>query len=357
MRRGYLKSRFPGKNPNYQEKIHLSMDQERYIRQISLKYIGKKGQERISSASAVIIGCGGLGSNSADLLVRAGIGKVVLVDRDIVEKSDLHRQRYTVDDLGMPKPEALANHLERINPDVRIEPVCADFNPSNALDITRSGSILLDGTDNMYTRFIINDSSFNLGIPWVYGGAVGVEGMCSLFLPPGACFRCLFPVPPPEGSLDTCVRSGVLSSLVTLISSLEVTLAIQWILGKGMEGELISFNIWNRELHRVQFTRRKGCTCCSKKRYEFLEKKGKRHTILCGGKAIQILPERKIEIDLRSLGETLKKEGKVSSTGHACRVELRDGVSLTIFRDGRAIITGTTRVSKAKSLYSIYVGD
>jgi adenylyltransferase/sulfurtransferase len=251
------------------------MASERYARQEKLKRIGKVGQRKICGSKVVIIGCGALGSSSADLLVRAGVGDVVLVDRDVVDLVNIHRQRYYEDDIGEPKAEALARHLEMVNSDADITPMSVDFNPLNAEGIVKRGDIVLDGCDNMETRYVINDAAFKNGIPWVYGGAVGTEGMCAVFVPPKPCFRCLFPNPPPVGSLETCTTIGILNTLPAAIASEQVTLIIRHILGERRAGELISFDIWSMHLQRISFRQRKGCECCTKKSYEFL---GPRHS-------------------------------------------------------------------------------
>jgi len=246
------------------------MAQDRYARQISLKQIGRKGQERIRRSRAVVVGCGALGSSSADLLARAGVGELVLVDRDVVDLVNLHRQRYYEGDVGRPKAEALSDHIQKVNSSVKVTPLSVEFGPKNAVKIARRGDIILDGCDNMETRFVINDAAFKLGIPWVYGGAVGVEGMCALFASPKPCFRCLFRRPPRPGSLDTCAEVGIINTLPATIAAMQVTMAVRWLLGDGGTGELASFDIWDRAVQKVSFRQRKGCECCAKRRYEFL---------------------------------------------------------------------------------------
>lgn len=246
------------------------MSSSRYARQEALDKIGKVGQRKIRKASVVIVGCGALGSSSADLLARAGVGELVLVDRDVVDLVNIHRQRYYERDIGAPKVEALARHLRGVNSEVKITTMHICFDPQNAEEIVRMGDIVLDGCDNMETRFVINDAAFKRSVPWVYGGAVGVEGLCALFVPPSPCFRCLFPSPPPPGSLDTCARVGILNTLPAAIATKEVTFVLRYILGERRSGELVSFDAWNMSITKVPFKQRKGCECCARKRYDFL---------------------------------------------------------------------------------------
>jgi adenylyltransferase/sulfurtransferase len=246
------------------------MSSSRYARQEALDKIGKAGQRKIRKASVVIVGCGALGSSSADLLARAGVEELVLVDRDVVDLVNIHRQRYYERDIGAPKVEALARHLRDVNSEVWITPMHVSFDARNAEEIVKKGDLVLDGCDNMETRFLINDAAFKCSVPWVYSGAVGVEGLCALFVPPSPCFRCLFPSPPPPGSLDTCARVGILNTLPASIATKEVTLALQYILGERRRGELISFDAWNLSITKVPFRQRKGCECCAMKRYDFL---------------------------------------------------------------------------------------
>ena len=270
MRIGCLVNSCPGKNPNYIHTIRSQMSSGRYARQEALDRIGKEGQRKIRGSSVVIVGCGALGSSSADLLARAGIGELVLVDHDVVDLVNIHRQRYYERNVGTPKVEALAEHLRGVNSEVRIKPFYTSFSPKNAEEMVKKGDIVLDGCDNMETRFVINDAAFKSSIPWVYGGAVGVEGLFALFVPPKPCFRCLFPSPPPPGSLDTCARVGILNTLPAAIATKEVTFVLQYILGERRTGQLISFNAWNMELTKVPFKQRKNCGCCGKKSYDFL---------------------------------------------------------------------------------------
>jgi adenylyltransferase/sulfurtransferase len=183
---------------------------------------------------------------------------------------NIHRQRYYEGDVGRPKAEALADHIRKVNSDVKVTPLSVEFGPKNAEKIARIGDLILDGCDNMETRFVINDAAFKLGIPWVYGGAVGVEGMCALFAPPKPCFRCLFRKPPKAGSLDTCSDVGIINTLPASIAAMQVTMAIRWLLGDSGVGELTSLDMWGQVVQKVSFRQRKGCECCAKRRFEFL---------------------------------------------------------------------------------------
>jgi len=336
--------------------------QDRYCRQSLLPEIGTGGQRRLRKSRAVIVGLGAMGSCVANNLVRAGIGQVVLIDRDLVELHNLQRQiLYTEEDLDRPKAVAAAEILRKINTSVVIESHTKDFNISNAGSLICGADVVLDGTDNLQTRFLINDVCIKLGIPWVYAGAVGTGGMVMPILPDqGPCFRCLVPSMPGPGVLQTCDIAGVLNTIPSLIASLECTLAYQIITGQQEAGDGISYLVhvdaWRQTFDRMIVNQRADCPCCREGRFEFLEAVSPEMiTSLCGRDAIQITPSTQMEISLAELEARLSRLGEVRLTPYM--LTFRSGrEEFSIFRDGRAIIKGTKDEATARSLYARYIG-
>lgn len=332
---------------------------ERYSRQILLGEIGEKGQEKLSNSSIAVVGLGALGSTIANNLVRAGVGKIKLVDRDIVEIHNLHRQLlFDEGDIKKPKVVAAFEKLNKINSDVQIEPILKDLNFSNVESTIRNADIVLDGTDNMETRFLINDACVKNHIPWVYGGAVSTYGM-SMNIIPGKtpCFRCLLPFIQKAGALPTCDTIGVLGAIPVIIGSIESVEAIKILLGKrSINKNLIIYDVWSHNFRSMSISRNKNCKCCGKHDFEFLNvKKRSLVTALCGKKIVQITPIEKGEISFENLSKKLGKVGSVKKTEFALMFKLPK-FEITIFRDGRAMIKGTDNESLAKSLYAKYIG-
>lgn len=335
---------------------------DRYCRQVLLPEIGTGGQQKLKESRAVIVGLGALGSAVANALVRAGIGHVVLVDRDIVELHNLQRQiLYTEEDLNRPKADAAAELLHRINASVEIETHTKDLNVSNAEKILAGADIVLDGTDNLQTRFLMNDVCVKEGIPWIYAGAVGTSGMVMPILPGKTpCFRCLVPSLPGPGLLQTCDIAGVLNTIPALIATLESTLAYQILTGQfeAREGtsHLVHVDVWRQTFDRIEVGKRADCPCCGKGRLDFLDKVSREMiTSLCGRDAIQITPASPLEISLEELEERLLRLGDVRRT--PSMLTFRSGPEeISVFRDGRAIIKGTKDEAMARSVYARYIG-
>lgn len=345
----------------------------RYHRQMLLRGIGEAGQERLLGSRAVVVGCGALGTVSAELLVRAGVGTVSIVDRDVVELTNLQRQvLFDERDAreGLPKAEAAARKLMTINSGVRVEAVVADFGHRNAEKLCAGAGVILDGTDNFETRYLLNDVAVKLGVPLVYAGAVGTEGMSMTILPGETpCLRCVFEEPPDAGSVATCDTAGVLGPVTAMIASVQAAEAIKVLLGKTAEvgRALVAVDLWANTWRRVDLTnaRREDCVACVQRRFEFLD--GERVTSaakLCGRGSVQVNPPTVgARVDLEALGKRLGAHGEAEVTRFfvkaalsAERGEEEGCVELTVFPDGRAIVKGTTAIERAKGIYAKYVG-
>ena len=331
---------------------------ERYSRQILFSGIGETGQRRLLDAHAVVIGCGALGSFQAGALARAGIGRLRIVDRDYVELSNLQRQ-WLFDEadaeLGLPKAAAAARKLAAINHEVHIEPVIADLTAANAEEIFEGVQLILDGTDNFETRYLINDFCVSGGTPWIYGAAVGSYGITMPVVPgETACLRCVYP-DPPSGSQPTCETAGVLGPITALVASLQVSEAIKIICGTAPSRKITTVDVWSGEIRQVaEPGPREDCPACARREFPYLTGQNRTPISLCGRDAVQI-HERARPLDLRELAERLAPLGPVRSNDFALRFDAPP-YNLTIFPDGRAIIKGTTDVGVARSLYARYIG-
>ncbi len=338
----------------------------RYSRQIILKNISKRGQEQLSDSKITIIGLGALGSAIANNLVRAGIGTVRLVDRDVVEMDNLHRQLlYSEDMLGEPKAMAAVSILERINPDVELIPIVKDVNFSTIELIISDSGLILDGTDNLETRFLINDFSIRNNVPWIYGGVIGTQGMTMNILTPvdqsRPCFRCLVPELPGAGALPTCDTFGILNTIPIIIGSIQSTEAIKYLLNsKDLNTNLIFYDVWLNEIRQLEIPKNKSCKCCVQHDYELLNiKKRTVVTSLCGRDSVQITPIKVSnagESYLKELRKKLSTVGRVKATTHAIEFKVQK-YKVTIFSDGRVLIKGTSDDNIAKSLYTKYIGN
>jgi molybdopterin/thiamine biosynthesis adenylyltransferase len=334
-------------------------DKERYSRQILFHGIGEAGQQRLLDARVVVVGCGALGSFEAGALARAGVGYLRIIDRDYVELSNLQRQ-WLFDqcdvEQALPKSMAAARQLAAINSDIRIEPVVADLTPANADELLGESDLILDGTDNFETRYLINDYSVSRARPWVYGAAVGSYGI-SMAVVPGktACLRCIYPDPPP-GAQPTCETAGVLGSLTALVASLQVSEAIKILCGAEPSRKITTVDVWTGEIRQIsQPGPDPQCPACGLRQFPYLNGEHRAPVSLCGRNAVQI-HERARPLDLRELAERLAPLGLVRANEFALRFEIPPYL-LTIFPDGRAIVKGTTEVGVARSLYARYIGS
>jgi molybdopterin-synthase adenylyltransferase len=342
-------------------------ERERYSRQMILEQIGEEGQERLLEGFIVIIGVGALGTTIANTLVRSGVGRILIVDRDLVELSNLQRQLlFTEEDVGKPKATAAADRLRMINSSTEVEAIVDDVHYANVEEIIKGADIVIDGTDNMETRFLLNDACVKHGIPWIYGGAVGSYGMTMNILPGTTpCLKCIISNLPDAGALATCDTVGVLTAIPTIIGSIQATEAMKILIRGGekeideatpMNQDLLVWDIWRHSYQNMEVKRHPGCSCCVKKEFDFLNA-GRREIItsLCGTNSVQITPVEKGRFRFQDLVERMDRvEG--AETNEICVKIRTNGFELVIFRTGRLIVHGTKDKNIAKSLYAKYVG-
>ena len=334
---------------------------ERYSRQILFPEIGEAGQERLLSAHVAIVGCGALGSFQAGALARAGTGILTIIDRDYVEPSNLQRQ-WLFDEAdaaqSLPKAVAAERCLRKVNSEIQVNGIVNDLTPSNVDELLARADLILDGTDNFETRYLLNDYSVSRGIPWIYGAAVASYGLVMPVLPGrSACLRCVYP-DPPGGSQPTCDTAGVLNVITAAVASLQVADALQILCGRSeqLRPHITTIDVWNGSIRRLnQPPRDPECPACGKGNYEFLSGERRPPISLCGRNAVQI-HERARPVDLRQLADTLSPLGEVRANEFALRF-FPAPYELTVFPDGRAIIKGTTDIGVARSLYARYVGS
>jgi molybdopterin/thiamine biosynthesis adenylyltransferase len=334
------------------------LKENRYSRQMLLPEIGTAGQKALGKSSAVVIGCGALGTHALSFLVRAGVGSVKVIDRDVVEKSNLQRQTlFSEDDIGRAKAKVAEQRLKEVNSEIRIKGEVVDLSFANIQGVVRGATVVLDATDNMDTRFLVNDACVKLGIPWVYAGAVGTTGMVMPVVPDGPCLRCVFTSPPQPGELATCDTVGIVNTLPGVVASLETTEAFKIMQGKQPIKELMFIDVWLGDLQRIKVKKNPECECCGKHNFEFLQaKKRKLAVSLCGRNAVQIVPARPLKGDLDHLRKKLSKLGRTEMIDGLLRFRTK-AAEITVFPDGRTIVGGTTDLAKAKTIYSKYVGD
>jgi len=332
--------------------------------------IGKQGQERIMASRVTLCGVGALGTVLANTLVRAGVGYLRLIDRDFVEPSNLQRQvLFDESDVtnNLPKAEAAAIKLRQINSTVTIEPIVADINRTNIEQFCQDADLILDGTDNFEVRYLINDVAVKLGKPWVYGGAVGTEGMTMTIVPGQTpCLQCVFEKSPGPGEVGTCETAGVLGPIVSVIASMQAAEAIKILAGKIelINRDLFLINLWdntNRRMKIAPLQGRKGkCRCCALRQFEWLEgEHGTQTTSLCGRNAVQVTQRRSSTLNFLDLARQLQASGTVTTNKFLLKFQVTDGgdpYEFTVFPDGRAIIKGTDDTDRARTLYAKYIG-
>jgi len=333
---------------------------EKYSRQILFAGIGDRGQQRLLASSAVIVGCGAIGAAAANLLARAGVGKIRIVDRDFVEPSNLQRQTLfdEADALAaLPKAIAAERKLRSINSGVSVEGIVADLSPRNAADLLAGFDLILDGTDNFETRFLINDFAVQNAKPWIYAAAVASYGL-TMTIRPGAtpCLACLMETQQ-QGLEETCDTIGVLGPIVNLIASLEVAEAMKLLAGRpeALHGRLISCDIWSGHFQSVRIARNPDCRACARREFTYLLGEAQPHITMCGRDSVQIHERTRI-LDLALLRNRLSPT--VSDVRHN-EFLLRFRIppyEMTVFSDGRAILKGTKDPAIARSLYARYIG-
>ena len=336
------------------------MTENRYARQILFREIGLKGQEKISRSTVVLIGLGALGTVISSHLCRAGVGRLRLIDRDFVELSNLQRQ-FLFDEKDarsrLPKAAAAAEKLRSVNSEIAIEEVIADLTARNAEQLISGADVILDGTDNLETRFLINDVALKTMKPWIYGAVLGSEGMTMSIIPgQTACLRCLLPEAPPPGKMPSCDTEGVLSSATALIASLQSAEALKILTGSEPRRSLVRVDVWAGDFMQLSVHPRPECPACGKGDFEYLAGAHLSYaTVLCGRNSVQIVPPEEHEIPLKELQERLARVGSTSFNGFLLTFEA-EGREMTLFPTGRAIIRGTTEEAEARTFYAKYIG-
>ena len=365
----------------------MTQEFARYHRQMLLPGIGEDGQRRLQNSTALILGCGALGTVSADMLARAGVGHLVIVDRDFIELTNLQRQvlfdeRDVADTL--PKAEAARRKLAAINSEVTVTAIVDDINHSNIERFAAGADIIIDGLDNFETRYLANDCAVKHGLPYLYGGAVGTAGMSLPILPHTSngdadweqvesgslatpCFRCLFEEAPAPGTSPTCDTIGVLGPMVSVIANFQSAEAIKVLTGNYAQvaRTMLNIDIWTNTIVqlKVNNAREQGnCLTCKQRSFEFLDgKAGSRSTSLCGRNAVQLTHrQNETRTNLEEMAHRLRTHGTVTVNEFMLRAAIRDNeqaYELTVFNDGRAIIKGTDDASVARSVYAKFIGN
>ncbi len=338
---------------------------ERYSRQMRFFGIGEAGQRKLLDAHVTLCGCGALGTVIANALVRGGVGHVRIVDRDFIETHNLQRQvLFDEHDVAenLPKAEAAARKLSAINSSVYIEPVVTDIDRTNIEELVKDADVILDGTDNFEIRYLINDVAVKLNKPWVYGGSIGSHGQTMTVLPQETpCLRCVFEAAPAPGEAGTCETAGVLSPIVNIIASFQVTEAFKILTCQRdrINRELIYVDVWENMTRRIKIAPLLGkvdCPCCRHRNFEWLDgHQGSQTTSLCGRNAVQVAHRHGGKLNFEELARHLETLGAVSFNRFLLRFTT-DGHEFTIFPDGRAIIKGTSDVDRARTLYAKYIG-
>lgn len=334
---------------------------ERYSKQILFDEIGKEGQKRLNNAKVVVIGCGALGTVVANNLARSGVGYIKIVDRDYIEVSNLQRQiLFDEDDIenNLPKAIAAEYKLKKINSDIVVEGIIEDVNANNIIKLCEDMDLILDATDNLNIRYLINDASIKLNIPWIYGAVIGSNGMTHTIIPKKTpCLRCIMSVIPPAGAIETCDTAGVLNTIVNIIASIQCTEAIKLLIGK--ENEIIQglryIDIWNNDFETMEMNKRENCLACGNENFEFLNSDSQDAIFLCGKDSVQVNPINK-SISADNIIKRLKsQEIELKRNKFFLKFEV-ENIQFTLFYDGRAILKNVSDTAKAKTLYSKYIG-
>ncbi len=343
----------------------MSQSLERYSRQILFQHIDEDSQKLLMNSTAVVIGCGALGTISSSYLVRAGVGQLRIIDRDFIEENNLQRQiLFDENDISenLPKAVAAQRKLQKSNNSVRIEGIVTDVNYSNIDELTSDADIIIDGTDNFESRFLINDFCVKNSVPWIYGACIGSRGVVMNIIPPKTpCLRCVFESMPQIGSFPTCDTAGVIGPIAGIVASFQAAEAIKILTGNyaSVNKNLLEIDVWDTNFRQIDISELKdisNCPTCKLQNYEFLQAEvGVMTTFLCGKNAVQVMPRNIGTIDLRQLERRLSSIADVSSNAFMLKFMVNDH-TFTVFPDGRAIITGTADSSTAKGLYSKYLG-
>ena len=339
--------------------------EERYSRQMLFARIGRDGQSRIRRSTVGLVGLGALGCTIAEMLVRAGVGRLIAVDRDVVERSNLHRQGlYLEEDAaeGLPKAVAAAKRLGAMNPDVEIQAHAEDYNADNAVARFGGADLLIDGTDSFESRYLLNDLAVSLSIPWIYGACVASGGMTMTIVPQKTpCLACIFPEPPPAGIHETCDTAGIIAPAAHIAASIQTVEALKILSGRidDVRPSLLSFDLWP---FRIVEVGKQGaipnpdCRACSRKDFIFLAGERESKTVkMCGRNSVQIHPGIREPIDLAALAARLRPVAAVVDNGFAVTITVPEA-TLTVFSDGRCLVRGTTDPGLARSLHARWIG-
>mgnify|MGYP002622559650 CR=1 FL=1 len=338
---------------------------QRYVRQMRYHPIGEEGQRHLLDSRVLICGCGALGSVLANTLARAGVGYLRIVDRDFLEMNNLQRQvLYDERDVaaGLPKAIAAAAKLQQINSEITIRPLVTDVDYANLPSLLEGIDVVVDGTDNFETRFLLNDGAIRYGVPWVYGGCIGAEGQTMTIVPGRTpCLRCLMPDSPPPGTTETCDSAGILGTIINVIASLQATEVIKILTGNvdAISPFLNVFDLWDNRVRQIKLDSLQAvaCPCCKENVHPWLDgERGSHSAILCGRNAVQLsFPERNA-VSLAALEQKLSGIATTKLNQFMLRFEV-DDFTVTVFPDGRAIIGGTEDIAEAKTVYAKYIGN
>ena len=337
---------------------------ERYSRQILFNGIGPEGQRRLRRSRVLIVGCGALGSAQAESLARAGVGRIRIADRDYVEASNLQRQTmFTERDASerIPKAVAAANHIGEINQEIAVESEIVDVNHSNIERLIKDCDVVLDGTDNFATRYLINDACVKHDVNWIYGAAVGSYGVTMTIQPHQTpCLRCVFEEAPPAASAPTCDTAGVIMPIISVVAAVQVAEALKLLTGQDerLHGALMQFDVWQNEWRKINpGAPSPACPTCGLSNFATLDAAaGDFAAVLCGRNAVQISPAESTQIDFEQLAKRLRVTGEVKFNDYLLRFRTGD-FEVTVFQDARSIIRGTSEIKTARSLYAKYTGN
>jgi len=336
--------------------------EDRYSRQILFRGIAAQGQSKLAAGRAVIVGCGATGSALAALLARAGVGTLRIIDRDYVEASNLQRQTlFDEKDASESLPKAIAatRKITAFNSEINVEGRIADVTPSNIHELLEGMHVILDGTDNFETRYLLNDYAVSNSLPWIYAAAVGSYGVTLNVLPGStACLACIFP-DSPQGMVETCETAGILNTTVNVVASIAATEALKLLIGGEALGHLRktlwSFDVWTNAHAEIAAHPRPGCSTCGERNFRHLAGEGRPHITMCGRNSVQI-HERSRPMDFAEMRRRLEPHGIVRHNEFVLKF-WREPYEMTLFPDGRAIVKGTTDTALARSLYARFIGN
>jgi molybdopterin/thiamine biosynthesis adenylyltransferase len=337
---------------------------ERYSRQILFREIGKAGQEKLLNSRVLIVGCGALGASHAEMLSRAGVGHLRIVDRDFVEYTNLQRQTlFNEEDAEhrTPKAAAAKRRIGEINAGIEVEAIVADVNNSSIESLIDGCDLVIDGTDNFQVRYLLNDACVKHKKTWIYGAAVSSYGTTMTIIPGETpCLRCIFEEMPDAGSSPTCDTAGVIMPIISSVSAIQVAEAIKLLVGDtaSLHRSLIQIDVWQNDWRKIKLAEPdQDCKCCGQGVYEFLDAETQEFSaVLCGRNAVQIAPPKPVDLDLDAFADKIKFVTAVNQNEYLVRFTV-DENEVTVFSDGRAIIKGTDDIAAARSIYSRFVGS